>query len=221
MNHKNRLGNGTPLAAAATFGLAEAFLFLIGVNFWNFFGAGVFGFMINLPIVNYYEHGTYLTINHAHAALFGVYGNLAIATMLFCGRWVIAPERWSPGLLRFAFWGMNLGIALMVVMDLFPVGVHQLMAVMSEGLAYGRSQEYISGTVFQTLTWLRGVGVAFFVGGMIPLVWFVVSRAFSLRPVQDAQELCVVPPSVLAMLSPGPNGRSEEPAKLRPVEAKV
>src|SRR5690606_41069464 len=52
-----------------TFGFPEVFLFLIGVNFWNFFGAGVMGFIINLPIANYYEHGTYLTVNHGHAAL--------------------------------------------------------------------------------------------------------------------------------------------------------
>jgi len=32
----------------------------------------------NLPIVNYYEHGTYLTSNHGHTALFGVYGMLSI-----------------------------------------------------------------------------------------------------------------------------------------------
>jgi nitric oxide reductase subunit B len=186
----------------ATFGLAEPFLFLVGVNFWNFLGAGVFGFMINLPIVNYYEHGTYLTINHAHAALFGVYGNLAIAAMLFCARWVVGPERWAPRLLRFSFWGMNLGIALMVVLDLFPVGIHQLTEVMDKGLAYGRSQGYLKGTVFQTLTWLRGVGAAFFVAGMVPLVWFMVHRGFSLKAAQTAQEQYVVPPTVLALAAP-------------------
>ncbi len=194
--------NGT----RATFGLAEPFLFLVGVNFWNFMGAGVFGFMINLPIINYYQHGTYLTINHAHAALFGVYGNLAIATMLFCGRWNIGSQRWSPKLLRFSFWAMNLGIALMVVMDLFPVGVHQLVVVMRDGYASGRSQQYLSGTVFQTLTWLRGVGVAFFVCGMLPLVWFMVNRGFSLKAAQPAEEQFVVPPTVLAMASPNGKG---------------
>lgn len=56
------------------------------MNFWNFLGAGVFGFIINLPIVNYYEHSTYLTVNHGHAALMGVYGNLALAAILFCSR---------------------------------------------------------------------------------------------------------------------------------------
>jgi nitric oxide reductase subunit B len=66
-------GNGS----STTFGLNDVFLFLVGVNFWNFFGAGVMGFIINLPLANYYEHGTYLTVNHGHAALMGVYGNLS------------------------------------------------------------------------------------------------------------------------------------------------
>ena len=31
------------------------FYFLMAVGFWNFLGAGVFGFLINTPIVSYYE----------------------------------------------------------------------------------------------------------------------------------------------------------------------
>src|SRR6516165_11501925 len=34
------------------------FYFLMAVGFWNFIGAGVFGFLINLPIVSYFEVGT-------------------------------------------------------------------------------------------------------------------------------------------------------------------
>lgn len=184
----------------ATFGMSEAFLFLVGVNFWNFLGAGVMGFMINLPIVNYYQHGTYLTVNHGHAALMGVYGNLAIAAMLFCGRWNIGTERWNPHLLKTVFWSLNVGLMLMVVMDLFPVGVHQLAVAMTDGYAYARSAAYIEGGTFQMFTWLRGVGIVVFViGGVIPLVWFMVSRWATLKPAQTPQEQFVVPPSVLAV----------------------
>jgi nitric oxide reductase subunit B len=184
-----------------TFGLSAAFLFLVGVNFWNFVGAGVMGFMLNLPIVNYYQHGTYLTVNHGHAALFGVYGNLAIATMLFCGRWNMDPNRWSPRLLKTVFWSLNVGLALMVVMDLFPVGVHQLIVAMSEqGYAFARSQVYFQGEIFQMFTWLRSVGVVIFVlGGVLPLVWFMVDGWLHLKVAQTPQEQFVVPRSVLAV----------------------
>jgi nitric oxide reductase subunit B len=193
------LESGAPSAAA--FGLSDAFAFLIAVNFWNFYGAGVLGFAINLPIVNYYQHGTYLTVNHAHAALFGVYGNLAIAAMLFCSRWAVGAARWNSRPLRVSFWSLNVGLALMVVMDLFPVGVHQLMAVLRDGYAFARSQAYLEGSVFQTFTWLRGVGVTIFItGGVLPLVWFMVTRWFSLKPAETEAEARVAPGSVLAEL---------------------
>jgi nitric oxide reductase subunit B len=194
----DRLAGVRQTRPAATFGLTEPFLFLIGVNFWNFYGAGLLGFAINLPIVNYYEHGTYLTVNHGHAALFGVYGNLAIAAMLFCSRWNVAPARWNSAVLRTCFWSLNIGLGLMVVMDLFPVGIHQLIAAMREGYAFARSQAYQDGSVFQTLTWLRGVGVAIFVtGGVLPLVWFMVSRWFALKPACTAADSDAPPATVL------------------------
>jgi nitric oxide reductase subunit B len=169
------------------FGQAEAFLFLIGVNFWNFLGAGVFGFIINLPIVNYYEHGTYLTVNHGHAALMGVYGNLAIAAMLFCSRYLLVAGRWDARRLRRVFWSLNLGLMLMVVIDLFPVGIAQLNEVLAHGLWQARSQAFVQGELFQTLTWARIVGGALFVlGGVLPLAWFMVSRLDGLKPAEQA-----------------------------------
>lgn len=164
------------------FGQSEAFLFLLGVNFWNFMGAGVFGFIINLPIVNYYEHGTYLTVNHGHAALMGVYGNLAVAGMIFCARWVVRPEAWNGTLLRRVFWSLNLGLALMVTLDLFPAGILQFQTVLERGLWFARSHEFVEGAAFQTLTWMRIVGgLLFTFGGVVPLAWFLVTRWNALR----------------------------------------
>jgi nitric oxide reductase subunit B len=176
------LAQGRTGEPGTSFGLAEPFLFLVGVNFWNFLGAGVFGFAINLPIVNYYQHGTYLTVNHGHAALFGVYGNLALAAILFCTRWLVAPSAWRPRLLRVSFWSLNVGLGLMVALDLFPVGVEQLLEVMRHGYAHARSQAFVDGATFQTLTWLRGIGITVFVlGGVLPVVWFVVGAGRGLK----------------------------------------
>ncbi len=164
------------------FGQGEAFLFLIAVNFWNFLGAGVFGFIINLPIVNYYEHGTWLTVNHGHAALMGVYGNLSVAALLFCGRHLLAAGRWNGALLHTVFWSLNLGLGLMVLCNTLPAGVLQLDAVLERGFWYARSQEFIGGTAFQTAAWLRLVGGAtFVVGGVLPLCWFCLTRCTDLK----------------------------------------
>ncbi|MCP4252367.1 MAG: nitric-oxide reductase [Candidatus Scalindua sp.] len=165
----------------SSFGFSEAFLFLIAVNFWNFFGAGVFGLIINLPIINYYEHGTYLTVNHGHAALMGVYGNLSIAAVLFCSRHVITSKRWNVRLLRSTFWAINVGLLLMVTMDTFPAGVLQFKSVVENGYWVARSQEFILGSAFQVLTWMRAVGGVLFFAGVIPLLYFMISRLNSLK----------------------------------------
>lgn len=164
--------------ASAKFGMPEVFLFLIAVNFWNFLGAGVMGFIINLPLANYYEHGTYLTVNHGHAALMGVYGNLSIATILFCCQLITKSEYWKGKALRISFWSINIGLMLMVLLDLFPAGILQFQAVVEKGLWYGRSAEFIDSDTFQNLTWLRIIGGSIFVvGGVVPLTWAIGSVA--------------------------------------------
>lgn len=168
------------------FGFSGVFLFLVAVNFWNFFGAGVLGFIINLPIANYYEHGTYLTVNHGHAALMGVYGNLAVAAVLFCCQLLFKVDWWKPKLIKTVFWSINIGLLLMVLLDLFPAGIYQFKTVTEQGLWYARSSAFIESNGFQTLTWMRIVGGSIFtVGGVIPLVWFVTSRRKGLKKVEQ------------------------------------
>jgi nitric oxide reductase subunit B len=181
--------NGFERKHLGNFGFPEVFLFLIAVNFWNFFGAGVMGIIINLPIMNYFEHGTYLTVNHAHAALMGVYGNISLAAALFASRLLLRPNRWSEKLVKLSFWAINGGLMLMVIMDLFPAGAIQFKAVVDYGLWYARSHAFTGGGIFETLTWLRGVGASiFFFAGVIPLTWFIVSRARSLKPPSESVE---------------------------------
>ena len=169
-------------AGRQTFVMNEVWLFVLAVNFWNVFGAGVLGSMINLPIINYFEHATYLTGNHAHAAMFGVKGNIALAGMLFCCQHLFKVEAWNPRLVRVAFWSLNIGVAMMMFLDLLPVGLYQLVTVLREGLWFARSQEIIQGPVFGTLTYMRSLGGAVFaIGGVVPVLWFVLSRMGRLR----------------------------------------
>ena len=181
--------NGVEHKDLGNFGFPEVFLFLIAVNFWNFFGAGVMGIIVNLPIMNYFEHGSYLTINHAHAALMGVYGNISLAALLFASRLLLKPNRWSEKLVKFSFWSINIGLMLMVVLDLFPAGAIQFKAIVDNGLWFARSSQFIDDGVFSSLTWLRGIGASvFFFGGVLPLTWFIVSRFRSLKPPIDTVE---------------------------------
>jgi nitric oxide reductase subunit B len=169
------------------FAQSAAFGFLLAVNFWNFMGAGVFGLIINLPIVNYYEHGTYLTVNHGHAALFGVYGNLSLAAILFCARYLVKAEHWSDAVAKVSLFSLNVGLALMCLLDLLPVGLVQLSAVLDHGLWFARSQAFVEGATFQSFTWMRMVGGALFVlGGVLPLTWLLLTRWRSLKPAGGA-----------------------------------
>jgi nitric oxide reductase subunit B len=149
------------------------FYFLMAVGFWNFVGAGMFGFLINLPIVSYFEVGTQLTPNHGHAALMGVFGMLAIALMVFVLRQTADDKTWAgmEKYVKYAFWGTNIGLAMMVVMSLFPSGVLQIWDVMQHGYWHGRSIEYMATTRSHVIEWLRLPGdLVFIIFGAIPLV---------------------------------------------------
>jgi nitric oxide reductase subunit B len=91
-----------------------AYTYILGSAFWNFVGAGVFGGgTLNAPLVNYYEHGTFLTLNHAHTALFGAFGLLAIGLIYFCLRYAAGEKAvFSEKLGLWAFWLYNAGLVL-------------------------------------------------------------------------------------------------------------
>ena len=156
-----------------------AYTYIIGSAFWNFTGAGVFGGgTLNAPLVNYYEHGTFLTLNHAHTALFGAFGLLGIGLVYFCLRYAAADKAdWSdrPGL--WAFWLYNLGLLLWIVLNFFPIGWPQLLAVYEHGYAYARSQQFYNTTLLWQ--WLRLPGDVVFAAGTLLMAWDILRK---LRP---------------------------------------
>src|SRR5664280_3439793 len=147
-------------------------MFLVAVGFWYFRGAGVFGFLVNLPIVSYYEIGTALTANHAHTAMMGVYGMLAIGFAMFALRYLIPADKWSDKLARTSFWSLNIGLAWMSFVTLLPLGVLQLYHSVHVGYYDARSLQFITNGTNGLLEWLRLPGdVVFIVGGALPLLW--------------------------------------------------
>ncbi|HEU6447384.1 MAG TPA: cbb3-type cytochrome c oxidase subunit I [Verrucomicrobiae bacterium] len=157
-------------------------MFLASVGFWNFLGAGIFGFLINLPIVSYYEIGTALTANHGHAAMMGVYGMLAVGLALFCLRYMIPEKLWSDRAAKISFWSLNLGLAWMVFASLFPLGLLQLYHSVAIGYFDARSLNFITSRTNSMLEWLRLPGDALFiVGGTLPLLWLCLRGAFQMK----------------------------------------
>lgn len=159
--------------------------FLIAVGVWNFVGAGVFGFLINLPIVSYFEVGTTLTANHGHAAMFGVFGMLALAVVFFCLRSLRSDRAWArvEGLIRVGFWGLNVGLALMILLDLFPAGVLQLWDSLANGYWHARRLTYLMSGTFHALEWLRIVAdMTFLLAGALPLAWATLRLVLDREP---------------------------------------
>jgi nitric oxide reductase subunit B len=148
------------------------FYFLMAVGFWNFTGAGIFGFLINMPIVSYFEMGTNLTPNHGHAAMMGVFGMLGIALMVFVLRQTTSDAAWLrlERYVRCGFWGLNVGLAMMVIFSLFPSGILQMHDVIQNGYWHARSLAYTAGTVPRLLEWLRMPGDLIFIFlGALPI----------------------------------------------------
>jgi nitric oxide reductase subunit B len=147
--------------------------FFISVAFWNLIGAGVFGFLINPPIVLYFSQGINLTPLHAHTALFGVYGMLAISLLLFSVRHIVTRASWSDKLLSYSFWGLNGGLAAMTVFSLIPSGFYQFYFAVRDGLWFARSPEIASGKMIELFAWMRVLPDLVFAAGAIALLLFL------------------------------------------------
>ncbi len=148
--------------------------FFVAVSVWNLIGAGLFGFLINPPIALYYMQGLNTTPVHGHAALFGVYGMLGLGLMLFCLKGLTVHRQWRTGALSFSFWTINIGLALMIILSLLPVGLLQTQASVEHGMWYARSAEFMQTPVMSYLRWMRVIGDTIFVAGILGMGWFVV-----------------------------------------------
>ena len=166
-------------------------VFFLAVSFWNLVGAGLFGFLINTPLALYCMQGLNLTPLHGHTALFGVYGMLGIGLLLFCVRGLKPDAIWHEKLLRNSFWAFNLGLALMALLTLLPLGLLplgllQLNAALGHGYWYARSAEFMSQPLIELLVWMRVPGDTIFAIGALLLAWFVFRVWFAPRVAERA-----------------------------------
>lgn len=146
----------------------------IAICFWNFLGAGIFGFAINPPIALYYIQGLNTTAVHGHTALFGVYGILGIGLMLFVLRGLYPEHHWNDKLIGTAFWCTNIGLLVMVSISMLPIGIMQGIASIQHGYWYARSAEFMQTEVMQTLRWFRVPGDILLATGELLLVVFII-----------------------------------------------
>lgn len=162
-------------------------MFFVSVAFWNFVGAGLFGFLINPPIALFYMQGLNTTAVHAHGATFGVYGMLSLGLVLVLVQTTFQDRVWKSGWMTAAFWGLNGGLALMILLSLLPIGLIQLSASLEHGLWHARSLETMGTELIQYLRWFRGLGDVVFAAGGISLCVAVAHRCGVLGDAEESE----------------------------------
>jgi len=172
-------GNNFPYKAS--------FWFLIATALWNLIGAGVLGFLINLPAVSYYQHGSYLTPAHGHGAMMGVYGMFSIAILLYVLRNIVKPEAWNDKLAKISLWGLNIGLAGMILITLLPIGFLQLKESYTNGFWSARDISFYQDPLVNGLLWARILPDTIFLIGILPLLRLTWIGFRNLRDVSDAK----------------------------------
>jgi len=151
--------------------------FFVAVAFWNLVGAGIFGFLINPPIALFYMQGLNTTAVHAHGATFGVYGMLSLGFILFVVQTTFQDRPWNKKLIRYAFWALNIGLGLMIILSLLPVGLIQFSASLKHGLWYARGSELMQTDLILRLKWLRMIGDIIFATGAFSLALAIANKS--------------------------------------------
>jgi nitric oxide reductase subunit B len=146
-------------------------VFLIGGVILHFVGAGLFGFAHTLPQINYYTHGSQVTVSHGHLAFFGAYVLLNLTFFYFAmPRLKAFPgAAFQEKLGHWGFWSMSLGV-LGMSLSFAVAGVLQTYLERVQGQDYMISQEPIRFWMF--MAFLHGLVV---VAGVFMIVWHLLT----------------------------------------------
>jgi len=98
---------------------------------------------------------------------------LGIGLMLFSLRALGQGRRWKEWPVKYAFWAINGGLALMVLLSMLPIGLLQTWAAVEHGTWYARSAEFMQSGLMSNLKWMRAFGDSIFALGALLLGYFV------------------------------------------------
>ncbi len=138
------------------FPFAVPFLFLAGSAFLNWYGAGFLGMVINTPTINYFAHGTYLIMPHAHVALLGAFGYISLGFMYLVVRSNAMAKglEWNEKWSRIGFWLVTAGVVLYSIPTLV-IGFKQAQVAHDFGYWATRQRDVLES--LRPLMWSRTV----------------------------------------------------------------
>jgi nitric oxide reductase subunit B len=115
------------------------FTLAVGMSILHFVGAGFWGFLHTLPQINYYTHGSQVTVAHGHIAFFGAYALLNLMFFYYAIPQLKGLAAFDERRGHFAFWCMSIAMVLMTLA--FSVaGVLQTYIERVMGLGYMTAQ---------------------------------------------------------------------------------
>ena len=151
--------------------------YAIGGAFYHLLGAGLFGFAHTLPQINYYTHGSQVTVSHGHLAFFGAYAMLNLMVFYYAMPKLKGLENYADGRGKFGFWTM--GSAMFCMGLSFGVaGVLQAYLERVLGMGFMAAQE-------QMRLWFVVAfvcGLAFLIGVLV-----TVYDLFFLKPKEESK----------------------------------
>src|SRR5262249_52139327 len=163
-----------------------ALYWMMAEAFGNFIGAGVWGFMITLPQVNLYAHGTQWTVSHGHFAFWGAYACGIISVLYLVlqrtrNLAVVEGQLW-----KWSFAALNLGL------------VGMTGALLVSGFVQAFVERAIGGSTLSAF--ISAQENAWFVDGMVTrfLLAMVFTAGFSVL-VLGVLSLCPRLPAVAAV----------------------
>jgi nitric oxide reductase subunit B len=148
---------------------------IVALAIYHLVGAGVWGFIHTLPQINYYTHGSQVTVSHGHMAFFGAYGLLNLTIFYFALPRLKNIRKYRDTAGRWGFWIM---VVAMFFMGLAFGVAGILQTYLERFLDIGYSTAQIT-----MMFWFRiifSIGVVFLIGVLIT-VW----QLFTLKPIEE------------------------------------
>jgi len=173
-----------------------AFAFLLGSVVLEQVGAGILGFTMTFALTNVWSHGTWVTLSHAHLALFGTFGMLGIAAAYYAVPIMRGVAGFDPRLGKLAFWlvftsmlGLGFAFAIGGTVQVFiyrTLGLDWFGGDVAPAMQFAKLLAPLFGTLFM-------VGVCLLAYDLLTLG--LTKPAASARRAQEARALAVRTPS--------------------------
>ena len=175
-----------------------AMYWMMAEAFGNFIGAGVWGFMITLPQINLYAHGTQWTVSHGHFSFWGAYFCGVISVMYLALQRVRGMAQVDGAAWKWAFGLLNFGV------------IGMAGALLVSGMAQTFTERALGGSTLDAF--IRGLANPWFLEGMytriafgimVTVGFFILAADLLTLGRRVAKEVPVLPVAAIAKEMPG------------------